>query len=51
MNSDMLQVPVKLGDIVWAFDVLDDMKVPLVVVKLFEDGSWNGSIAWTWALA
>ena len=51
MNSDKAICPPKLGDIVWTFDVDSDMKVPLEVVKLYEDGTWDGAIAWTWGVA
>ena len=51
MNSDMLQIPVKVGDIVWAYDVLNDMKVPLIVMEVYEDNTWKGNIAWTWGMA
>ena len=53
MTSDISTTPppVKLGDLVWVFDVLSDMKVPLKVKTVYEDGTWDGTVAWTWGWA
>ncbi len=53
MNMDTPPVlpPVHVGDMVWAFDTDSGMKIPLKVMKVYEDGSWDGRPAWTWGLA
>lgn len=43
--------PVRLGDTVWTFDVYSDMKVPMVAIKVYEDGEWDGMQVWTWGWA
>ena len=43
--------PVKVGDLIWAFDVRSDMKVPMEVVKTYENGEWDGIQAWSWGWA
>lgn len=43
--------PVKLGDIIWLSDVMSDMKIPMEIVRLYPDGSWDGVLAWTWGWA
>jgi hypothetical protein len=42
---------IKLGDIVWFFDVDSDMKVPMEVTKLYPNGEWDGAQVWTWGWA
>ena len=52
MTSDArVSIDMKPGDIVWAFDVLSDMKIPLEVLRVYEDGSWDGGNVWTWGRA
>ncbi len=43
--------PVHVGELVWGFDVDSQMKVPLTVTKVYEDGTWDGKVAWTWGWA
>jgi hypothetical protein len=43
--------PIKTGDIVWVYDLVSDMKIPLVATKVYENGEWDGNMAWTWGLA
>ncbi len=42
--------PVNLGEIVWGClysDLEDDfLKLPLNVIKVYEDGSWDGELYW-----
>ena len=42
---------IKLGDIIWMYDLISGMKVPLTVVKVHSDGGWDGALTWTWAIA
>jgi hypothetical protein len=53
MNSDKspLLPPVRIGEIVWSFDYDTQMKVPVKVTKVYEDGNWDGVGAWTWGWA
>jgi hypothetical protein len=43
--------PIKLGDTVWVYDMVSDMKVPLVAVRVYENGEWDGNMVWTWGIS
>ncbi len=51
MITDTILQPAVLGDIIWVYDFMSDMKVPMEVTKIYMDGSWDGMIAWTWGWA
>jgi hypothetical protein len=42
---------IKVGDIIWVFDMFMDMKIPLSVVEVMDDGGWKGALTWTWGEA
>ncbi len=39
------------GELVWVYDADSDMKVPMIVKDVYNDGSWNGRVAWAWGMA
>jgi len=51
MTTDTPLEVVKIGDIIWVYDIIWDMKVPLSVVEVSDDGGWKGAITWTWGWA
>ena len=51
MITDTTFQPASLGDIIWVYDLISDMKVPMEVTRLYEDGSWDGMVAWEWGWA
>lgn len=42
---------VRLHELVWAFDPAAEMKIPMHVSRVCEDGSWYGYVAWEWGMA
>ncbi len=49
--NDVTLPQANLGDIIWIYDYVSDMKVPMEVTRIYNDGSWDGMIAWTWGWA
>jgi|GEM_PF-7119595 len=51
MDIPLISSSTKEGDIIWAYDSIEGMKIPMAIIKIFENGTWLGKIAWTWGLA
>ena len=43
--------PVEVGDIILLSDIMPGVKIPMEIVRVYPDGSWDGVLAWTWGWA